>query len=82
MLDKSQLPQYREQVLKHAKWAQANGIPQFSVGNEQEARLSGVSKAEWANEVVALAAAVHAVYTGRVSYEASGLVADDWTKLI
>ncbi len=81
MLDKSQLPEYRAQVLKHARWAQANGIPQFSVGNEQEARLSGISLAEWANEVVALAAAVHQVYSGTVSYEVSGELADDWAKV-
>jgi hypothetical protein len=73
-----QLPQYRAQAIAHAKWAQANGIAQFSVGNEQAARLSGISFSEWANEVVALAADLRAVYSGKVSYEASGYFVDNW----
>jgi hypothetical protein len=78
MLDSAQLPQYRAQVLTQAKWAEANGIAQFSVGNEQEARLSGISFSRWVNEMVALAADVRAFFSGTVSYEAGGTFADDW----
>jgi|GEM_PF-4288376 hypothetical protein len=81
MLDMAQLPQYRAQAMQHAKWAQANGIDQFSVGNEQEARLSGISFELWASEMVALAADVRAVFYGTVSYEAGGNFADDWAKV-
>jgi hypothetical protein len=81
MLDSAQLPQYRAQAMQQAKWAQSNGIDQFSVGNEQEARLSGISFSRWANEMVALAADVRAYFPGTVSYEAGGNYADDWAKV-
>lgn len=81
MLDRSQLAQYRAQAIQQAKWAQANGIDQFSVGNEQEARLSGISFSEWANEVVALAADLRVFYSGKVSYEASGYFPDNWASV-
>jgi len=80
MLDRGQLPQYRAQAMQQAKWAQANGIDQFSIGNEQEARLSGISFSRWANEMVALAADVRAYFSRTVSYEADSNFADDWTK--
>jgi hypothetical protein len=79
-LDVAQLPQYRAQVMQQAKWAQANGIDQLSVGNEQEDRLSGISLTRWANEVVALAADVRSVFFGTVSYEAPATYADEWAK--
>ena len=79
-LDVAQLPQYRAQVIQQAKWAQANGIDQLSVGNEQEDRLSGISLTRWANEVVALAADVRGVFFGTVSYEAPATYADEWAK--
>ena len=81
VLDPAQLPDYRTAVLRQARWAQANGIPQFSVGNEQEDRLSGLSEAQWADTVVALAAEVHAVYSGTVSYETPRNRADAWAKV-
>jgi hypothetical protein len=81
MLDIAQLPQYRAQAMQHAQWAQANGIDQFSVGNEQEARLSGISFDLWASQMVALAADVRAVFYRTVSYEAGGNFADDWAKV-
>lgn len=80
-LNSSQLAEYSAQVIQQATWAQANGIPQFSVGNEQEYRLSGISTSQWANTVVALAAQVHTVYSGKVSYETSGDFADSWAKV-
>jgi hypothetical protein len=78
MLDPSQLSELHVRVLREAFWAQAHGIDQLSVGNEQEARLTGISFSGWANDVVALAAQVHKVYAGRVSYEASGYFVDNW----
>jgi hypothetical protein len=77
-LSAAQLPQYRAQAIQQAKWAQANGIDQFSVGNEQEARLSGISFSQWVNEIVALAADLRAFYYGVISYEASGFFVDAW----
>jgi hypothetical protein len=79
-LDVAQLPQYRAQVIQQAKWAQANGIDQLSVGNEQEDRLSGISLTRWANEVVALAVDVRGVFFGTVSYEVPATYADEWAK--
>lgn len=81
MLDPAQLPQYQAQALRQAQWAQANGIPQFSIGNEQEDRLSGLSEPQWANAVVALAAKVHEVYAGTVSYETQRNRADAWAEV-
>lgn len=81
MLDPAQLPQYREAVLRQAKWAQANGIAQFSVGNEQEDRLKDISESQWARDVVAMAAAVHQVFFGTVSYETPRNRATAWTRV-
>lgn len=81
MLDPSQLVDYRMGVIKAATWAQQNHIDQFSVGNEQEARLSGISFVQWASEVAGLAAEVHVVFSGIVSYEAPGQFADDWAQI-
>ncbi len=80
-LDAGQLPQYRAQVMQQAKWAQANGIDQLSVGNEQEERLTGISFSRWANEIVAMAADLRAFFYGVVSYESSGYFVDDWPKV-
>lgn len=79
-LDGTQIAQYDAQVVQEARWAQANGVPQLSVGNEQEYRLSGLSVSQWASHVIALAGQVHAVYSGRVSYETSGDFASGWAK--
>ena len=79
--DMSQLSQFRAQAMQQAKWAQANGIDQFSLGNEQEARLTGVSFPQWVNIIVALAADLRAFYFGAISYEASGYFVDDWPKV-
>jgi hypothetical protein len=67
--------------MQQAKWAQANGIDQFSVGNEQEERLSGISFPQFANQIVALAADLRAYFYGVVSYEASGYFVDEWPKV-
>ncbi|HTP92309.1 MAG TPA: hypothetical protein VMJ52_11265 [Xanthobacteraceae bacterium] len=79
-LDRSQFAEYDAQANQEARWAQANGIPQFSLGNEQEYRLSGVSASQWAIHISDLAGQVHAIYSGRVSYETSGDFADGWAK--
>ncbi|HEX4040377.1 MAG TPA: hypothetical protein VHY10_01635 [Xanthobacteraceae bacterium] len=81
MLDPAQLPNYQAQALRQAQWAQANGIPQFSIGNEQDDRLSGLSQSQWAEAVVALAAKVHEVYSGTVSYETPRNRADAWAQV-
>jgi len=81
VLDPAHLADYQAQVLRQARWAQANGMPQFSVGNEQEDRLSGLSESQWAQAVVALAARVHEVYSGTVSYETPRNRADAWAKV-
>ena len=81
MLNPAQLPEYQAQALRQAQWAEANGIPQFSIGNEQEDRLSGLSESQWASVVVALAGKVHEVYSGTVSYETQRNRAGAWAKV-
>lgn len=81
MLDPGQLANYRAEALRQARWAQANGIPQFSIGNEQEDRLSGLSESDWAKAAIALAAQVHEVYSGTVSYETPRNRSGAWAKV-
>jgi hypothetical protein len=69
---------YTSEVLQEAAWAQAHGIDQFSVGNEQEYRLSGMSQREWHDFITGLATQVKQVLKGVVSYETSGDFADFW----
>lgn len=68
VLSSSQLTIYDQEVLQEAKWAQANGIPELGIGNEQEARLSSISVAQWADNLRTLAEQVRQVYAGRISY--------------
>lgn len=70
-LDASELAAYDAKALGQAKWAQANGIPQLGIGNEQEYRLSGITQAQWQQHVLELAAKVRQVYSGKISYELS-----------
>lgn len=74
----SQFTQYENEVIQQAKWAQANGISQISLGNEQEYRLDGVTQAAWASDLRAIASAVRAVYSGKISYETSGDFSGEW----
>lgn len=78
-LTSSQLTSYQSQVLTQAKWAQANSIDQMSLGNEQEYRLSGLTKDQWVSFLQTLATAVKKVYQGKVSYETSGDFASYWS---
>lgn len=68
----SDYTKYDNNVIAQAKWAQANGIEQVSLGNEQEYRLSGISKSSWASHLRSLATKVRKVYSGNISYETSG----------
>lgn len=77
-ISSSYLPTYTTGILAQAKWAQDNGIEQMSLGNEQEYRLSGITQAQWASYLRGLATQVKAVYSGKISYEASGDHADFW----
>jgi hypothetical protein len=65
-------------VIAQATWAQAHGIEQVSIGNEQEYRLSAITKATWAAHLRELAPKVRKVYSGVISYEASGDHAPFW----
>lgn len=60
---------YDTSVLTTATWAQAHGIEQLSLGNEQESRLSGMTMSDWIAHLHSLSDRVHAVYGGKVSYE-------------
>ena len=75
----SDLPLYRTNVLKYAAFSQTNKIDQFSLGNEQEYRLDGISHEEWATFIGNLATEVKTIYAGKVSYETSGDFAPEWT---
>ncbi len=68
---RSDFAKYDREMISGAKWAQANGIPQISIGNEQEYELGDVSQDEWVEHLKSLAAQVHTVYSGKVSYETS-----------
>jgi hypothetical protein len=74
----SQFNTYENEVVQEAKWAQANGIPQLSLDNEQEYRLQGVTQNAWASDLRTAAAAVRSVYSGKISYETSGDFAAEW----
>jgi hypothetical protein len=74
----SQLSQYENAAKQEAAWAQANGVTRFSLGNEQEYRLNGVSQSTWASDLRAIATAVRTVYSGTLSYETSGDFAQEW----
>ncbi|MDE2100932.1 MAG: hypothetical protein KGL39_27040 [Patescibacteria group bacterium] len=77
-LTPSQLSSYQSQVLTEAQWAQTNHIDQLSLGNEQEYRLSGLTKDQWVSFLQSLASQVKQVYSGQVSYETSGDFASYW----
>lgn len=76
----AQEPTYTAEALQQAKWAQANAIPQMSIGNEQEYGLKGLSDAQWATYITGLATQVKTIYSGQVSYETSGDFANIWAK--
>ncbi len=66
-------PRYDAGVLAQARWAQSYQIDQLSLGNEQEYRLSDITQQEWADHLRTLATQVRAVYSGKISYETSGI---------
>lgn len=68
---RSDFAKYDREMIAGAKWAQTNGIPQISIGNEQEYELGDISQDEWVEHLKSLAAQVHTVYSGKVSYETS-----------
>jgi hypothetical protein len=63
------LSAYTSNVLTMAKWAQANAIPQISIGNEQESSLSRISVCQWNSYLLNLYTQVKGVYGGTISYE-------------
>ena len=65
----SDFASYDASVLETTKWAQTHGIEQLSLGNEQESRLSGMTLNDWIAHLHTLSDKVHAVYSGKVSYE-------------
>lgn len=68
-LTASEVGSYESQVLAGAQWAQTNGIHQYSIGNEQESYLSGISVKQWASDLQTICLAVRRVYSGKISYE-------------
>lgn len=72
------LAAYDTGVVAEAKWAQTHGINEVSLGNEQENRLSGISKSQWISHVKQLATKVRAVYAGKISYSTSGDFTQNW----
>lgn len=72
------LEPYKSEVLQQAQWASQNNIDQLSLGNEQEFNLEDVSTADWAEFLRNLATEVSAIYSGVISYEASGEHFDGW----
>jgi hypothetical protein len=77
-LTSDQLATYSTQVMQMASWAQTNHMDQFSLGNEQEYRLSGITNDQWVTFLTGLATQVKTVFSGKVSYETSGDFADLW----
>lgn len=69
LLNSGDLNAYDALVVSDAAWAQQNGIPQFSLGNEQETNLGNLSEAQWAAHLDVLYSKVAAVYKGTISYE-------------
>ena len=72
VLRSKDLKTYNARVLQSAKWAEAVKIDQFSLGNEQEYRLKGVSLGTWIANLHYLSTEVKKVYHGTVSYDFSG----------
>lgn len=68
-LNPSQLASYDAGVIAQAQWAQQNAMPQMSIGNEQESRLSGMTPMQWVGHLHDLSAQVRKVYSGKISYE-------------
>lgn len=71
---------YTADVMTEAKWAQTNNIPQFSLGNEVEYSLSGLTQQQFYTYLETLGAQVRTVYSGTISYETSGDFTSDWAK--
>lgn len=69
IVNQSDLNAYDALVVTDAKWAEQNGIQQFSLGNEQETNLGNLSEAQWAAHLDTLYPKVAAVYHGTISYE-------------
>lgn len=80
MLGEGEFDAYDANAIKGAKWAEANGIPQISIGNEQEYELDGISQDEWVAHLHQLADKVHQVYSGKVSYETSSDFLPVWIR--
>jgi hypothetical protein len=77
-LNQGDLADYDAKVVADAKWAQANGIPQQSLGNEQETNLGNLSVAQWVAHLDVLYPKVAAVYHGRISYEMNSEYLDSY----
>lgn len=79
-LSPSNLSSFDNGVIAEGKWAQANGIPEMSLANEQEYRLSGITIPQWIAHLKTLATQVRAIYGGKISYATSGDFTADWIK--
>lgn len=72
------LKAYNDRAVEAARWAESEGIDQFSLGNEQEYRLGDLNLAQWIVNLKYLASKVDDVYSGVISYELSGDYLDQY----
>ncbi|MHB1376987.1 MAG: hypothetical protein ACYCXB_06120 [Candidatus Humimicrobiaceae bacterium] len=73
--------EYRLDVLDAAKWAQANGVYEFTLGNEIEMRVDGVTLtvAQLISNIKSLATEAQAIFTnGNISYSTQPDYLDRW----
>jgi hypothetical protein len=77
-LDSSGFSAYDAGAIAQAKWAQQNNMPQISIGNEQESRLSGITPSQFAQHLIGLASQVRQFYSGKISYEINSDFLGTW----
>jgi thiol-disulfide isomerase/thioredoxin len=74
-------PTFRQAILDAATWAQANGVFEFQLGNEEEIKVDGttITAAQLIVNLKAVATDVQAIFTnGNVSYTCVFTYIDDW----
>lgn len=74
-------PTFRQAILDAATWAQANGVYEFQLGNEEEDHVDGttLTGAQMIVNMKALATEVQEIFTrGNISYSTYWNYYDDW----
>jgi thiol-disulfide isomerase/thioredoxin len=74
-------PTFRQAILDAATWAQANGVFEFQLGNEEEVKVDGttITAAQLITNLKSVATDVQAIFTnGNVSYTCIFTCIDDW----